>query len=404
MTDIQLRETGPGAEFDVTGAELRALRRARHGLSVQELGSVRTNLTRVHISARTGYAGSVILPGGRRVVVHPKAEIAHLPDLLALAYRTLAPPPRAGSAAVASSTPSEWLLLQLAAEVHDLLSRGLRRGYVEKRERLPFVRGRTRPVLNPAQLPFLDCEYADFVADTPENRLLRGTLELLSPAVSNRAVRRMFDDALGYFGHVSPVRPSVIHFDRLHLTRLNQHYEPSLRLARLALEGAGVVDAAGAATAPAYFVLMWKVWENAVASALRDAQVMPLIEKPMWADKYVQLSGHPKVTVGIEPDLVIGPRQRPHLVIDLKWAPVRTPDQRGRRRLKNAHLDQMASYTSALGCDGVLLYPLMEDAVQSTYSFNGRKIHIKTVDLSRPDLAGLIESVQEIKGLIDDAP
>src|SRR3546814_12766476 len=82
-----------------------------------------------------------------------------------------------------SDLPTDWLLVQLAGEVHELLGRGLRRGYVERRERLPFVRGRTRPILNPAQLPFLDCEYTDFIADTPENQLLRGVPELLAPGV-----------------------------------------------------------------------------------------------------------------------------------------------------------------------------------------------------------------------------
>jgi len=100
----------------------------------------------------------------------------------------MSPPAVAGSAAVEDATPADWLLLQLAGEVNALLSRGLRRDYVETRETLPFVRGRARPPLGPARLPLLDCEYADFTADTPENRLLRGVLELVAPAARNRHV------------------------------------------------------------------------------------------------------------------------------------------------------------------------------------------------------------------------
>lgn len=388
MADIHLVETDPIREGTFSLAEARALRRARHGLIVNEVGQD-PHGARISFGPKAGYAGSVSLPGGRRIVVRPKAEIASLPELLTLAYRTLAPPPTAGAAFVDSTTPTEWLLVQLAAEVHELLGRGLRRGYVERRERLPFVRGRTRPVLNPAQLPFLDCEFTDFIADTPENQLLRGVLELLAPGVRNRHLRRQYDDALAYLGNVSLTRPSIAHFDRVRLNRLNHHYEPSLRLARLALEGAGVVDAAGSMSAPAYFVLMWRVWENAVAAALRDAGVEGLIEKPRYGSAFVHKHGQPKLSVTIEPDLIVGRRTSPKLVIDLKWGPVLLSDRHGRKRLRNAHLYQIGTYATALECDGMLLYPLMGEEVDTEYEFNGRTIRIRTVDLNRPGLLGL---------------
>jgi len=249
-------------------------------------------------------------------------------------------------------------------------------------------------------LPFLDCEYTDFIADTPENRLLRGVLELLAPGVQNRAVRRQYDDALSYLGDVSLIRPSLAHFDRVRLDRLNQHYQPSLRLARLALEGAGAVDSAGSITAPAYFVLMWQIWENAAAAALRDAGVHDLIEKPRYSNAFVYQRGQPDLSVTIEPDLIVGRRTSPRLAIDLKWGPVLTKDRQGRRRLRNAHLYQIGTYATALDCDGVLLYPLMEDEADSVYQFNGHRIHVRTVDLRQPGLAGLRSVAEEIASAV----
>ncbi|MEO3939776.1 hypothetical protein V3C41_01680 [Paenarthrobacter nicotinovorans] len=396
MADISFSETDSSREETVTPVELRALRRAKHGLLVDELSDSGEGVVRVRIGPRTGYAGSVTLPGGRRITVQPKALVQSLPEILALAYRTLAPPPRAGNADMDSATPTEWLLVQIAAEVNELLARGLRRGYVERRESLPFVRGRTRPILNPAQLPFLDCEFADFVSDTPENQMLRGVLELLAPAVRNRAVRRAYNDALSYLGEVSPIRPSLANLDRLQLNRLNQHYKPSLRLARLALEGAGVIGSAGEYAAAAFFVQMWRVWENAAASALRDAGVTDLVEKPRYGNIFVQDGGYPARTVTIEPDLLLGRRSDPRMVIDLKWAPALVRDRQGNFSLKNSHLYQMASYTAGLGCDGVLLYPLMDEPVDATYVFSGRRITVRTVDLSKPSLSGLREVAADI--------
>ncbi|MGQ0846507.1 MAG: McrC family protein [Sporichthyaceae bacterium] len=381
-SDLEYVETDGPREVTVAPSELRALRRARHGLFLEELGN-----ERIRLGPRTGYAGTVLLPTGRRVVVRSKAEVHSLPDLLALAYRTMAPPASAGSTTVKDSNPTEWLLLQLAGEVNDLLSRGLRRGYVDRRETLPFVRGRTRPPLNPAQLPFLDCQYSDFTADTTENQLLRGVLELFAPAAQNRFVRRQMADALAAFADVTRVRPSVVQFDRVQLTRLNQHYAPSLRLARLALEGAGVTDGAGSHIAPAYFVPMWRVWETATAAALRAAGIGDVTEQPEYSDRFTLVHG-PKRTIGLRPDIVIGRRNAPRYVVDLKWTPALAVHH-GRKRLRNEHIYQLATYCTALDCDGMILYPQMDESVDSSYEFNGRTIALRTVDLSLPHLAAL---------------
>lgn len=391
MTEtLEFTETDSPREYKATEAELRALRRARYGLVVEDLGE-----GRARIGPRQGHVGTVLLPTGRRVVVRPKAAIDSLSALLALAYRTLAPPASAGKAAVEDATPTDWLLLQLAGEVDELLGHGLRRGYVERRELLPYVRGRMRPPLNPSRLPSVDCEFADFVLDTPENRLLRGTLELFTPAAVHPVVRRRLRDALSAFAEVTLVRPSTATFDRVRLTRLNAHYQPALRLARLALEGAGVEDAAGVDVAPAYFVSMWRVWESAVASALRDAGVDRLHEQPEFADRFEQLSGTPKLRVTLRPDLLLGHRTSPDLAIDLKWAPALSL-RHGKKRLRNEHLYQLAAYCTALSCDGMLLYPRMGDDVHSEYDFNGRRLLIRTVDLDVGELADLRRTADAI--------
>lgn len=172
------------------------------------------------------------------------------------------------------------------------------------------------------------------------------------------------------------------------MTRLNAHYQPSLRLARIALEGAGVHDAVGASTAPAYFVPMWRVWEAAVASALRDAGIQHVHEQPEFADRFVQQGGYPKLRVTLRPDLLIGYRGTPALAIDLKWAPA-LELRYGKKRLRNQHLYQLATYCAALRCDGLLVYPEMEDQIDSMYEFNGRTIRIRTVNLATPSLADL---------------
>lgn len=391
--DLDFVETDATREVPVSPAELRALRRAQHGLVVEDLGD-----GRARVGPRQGMVGTVLLPSGRRIVVRPKVRLDSLSELLALAYRTMAPPASAGAAAVEDATPTDWLLLQLTGEVEALLAHGLRRGYVERRELLPFVRGRMRPPLNPSRLPMVDCEFADFVLDPPENRLLRGALELVAPAARNPYVRARLRDALAAFGNVALMRPSTSAFDRVRVTRLNAHYQPALRLARLALEGAGVEDAAGAETAPAYFVPMWRVWEEALASAISDAGVRRLHAQPEFGDRFVQLSGTPKLRITLRPDLLVGSRVHPSFAVDLKWAPPLAL-RHGKRRVRNEHLYQLATYCSALGCDGMLVYPRFDDRIESVYEFEGRRLYLQTVDLSLPTLADLRRVADRIASL-----
>lgn len=388
--DLRFAETDPLREIAVTAAEFRALRRARHGLRFEAVSAAR-----VRVGPRAGYVGTVLLPSNGRLVVQPKAPIASLPDLFALAYRTLSLPASSGVAAVDETSPTDWLLLQLADEVSELVGLGLRCGYVEKRDLLPFVRGRLHPPTNPARLPLLDCAYVEFTSDTLENRLLRSTLELFAPAVRNAAIRKRVYSALEGFGAITPIVPSTLLFERVNITRLNLHYQPALQLARIALEGAGVTDAGGTRTAPAYFVPLWRVWESAVASALRDAGVASVREQPEYADRIVYEQGYPKLTVTLRPDLIVGARLAPSLLIDMKWAPALHLNF-GKKRVRNDHLYQLATYCTALGCGGILLYPQIDDPVDSEYSFNGNTIRIRTVDLMEPDLEDLKGFAQSI--------
>ena len=154
------------------------------------------------------------------------------------------------------------------------------------------------------------------------------------------------------------------------------------------MEGAGVEDTAGTATAPAFFVPMWRVWESAMASALRDSGVTLLHEQPEFGDRFTFVSGRPRLRVTLRPDLLVGVRSTPTLAIDLKWRPALVL-RHGKKRLRNDHLYQLAAYCVGLRCDGVLLYPLMDDVVDSSYEFSGQRIDIRTVDLSAPALGDL---------------
>lgn len=375
----------------------RALTRVRNGLIVNDRGS-----GMMQVGPVSGFAGSIGLPSGRHLVITPKAGANRVPDLLSLAYATLAPPASIGSTSAMDASASDWLSVQLAAEVEELLNRGLRRSYVERREELAYVRGRIHPPLNPARLPSLECSFADFSLDTPENRLLRGALEYLIPGVINAEVRRKLRDALAHFQAVPLTQPSLRAFSSMVVNRLNEHYRPSLRLARLALEGAGLSDSVIGDISPAYLVQMWRIWELAVAEALRHTgSKLRVAEQPVYGDRFIHAQGAPDIPVSIVPDIVIGDRLRPAHVVDVKWRSA-TVLRHKKRRLRNDNLYQLATYCKAFSCDGTLLYPLMDGcSVQSTYILGASKIHVRTVDLEQENLRDLRDAANEIMARAD---
>lgn len=386
---LELNETDGPVIVSADPRETRALRRAKNGLSVEERLD-----GRVSVGPRKGFVGSLSLPGGGRVVVRPKAPVGAPTALLALAYRTMAPPASIGSTDFAESTPSDWLLVQLAAEIERLLAQGLRRGYEDRRELLSVVRGRMRPLLNPARLPMVDCEFSEFTLDTPANRLLRGSLELLAGLATHKATRRKLRESLQSMAMVPFEHPTREAFGTLRLDPLATYYEPALNLCRLAIEGSGL-DEAGTSSAPAFFILMWRVWESALANALRDAGLRHVREQPKFSDRVVHVTGSPSPTVSLTPDILLGPRDAPTLVIDAKWAPP-LQNHYGTMRLNNAHLYQLAAYCNGLDCDGVLVYPRFDTTVDTTYVFNGRRLRVLTVDLGGADLSGLHAAAKTI--------
>jgi 5-methylcytosine-specific restriction enzyme subunit McrC len=119
-----------------------------------------------------------------QIVVRPHIPIASVLELACYAYE-LEPPEKSQieDARLDDTGPADWLAFLLTLQVEKLLSIGLRQGYREVEEEIPYVRGRidfgavrwgeSKPGLVP-------CRFEDFIVDTLENRILRGTLELLS--------------------------------------------------------------------------------------------------------------------------------------------------------------------------------------------------------------------------------
>jgi len=264
----------------------------------------------------------------------------------------------------------------------------MRQGYMEVRDELPYVRGRlefagmARSWTRPALLP---CEFAEFVPDTPENRVLRATLEVLARSRLLPTMRARVLATTEWLWGVS-LRPLTwqLH-SAVRITRLNAHYGPALQLCRLYLEGRGVEQPTGEVAAPAFLFPMAQVFENAVAAAL--ARRLPNV-KVQPERSLAPISGDPRHMLTYRPDLVIA-KPSGALVLDTKYANAERRTRFNTCSFRNEDVYQITFYAREHDCSGMLIYPRDERDVSVTFEIGGVRCVIVTVDLSQPGLAGL---------------
>lgn len=215
----------------LSASRLLQLTELRHGLQIKAFSHV----GRLRI-------------GGLTVTVMPKLRGSSMLNLLRYAYgfRNL----NLVSDASHSVQPfgfEDLLVAQLNAEVQELLSRGLRRAYVARDERLASPRGRIdiNQVARDGGImtATLPCTHYPRIEDTLLNRTLKAGLSLASSMASNLGLRRESRRLVSLMDEgVSTVQLSsaVLNDVERQLNRLNKAYSPSVAIIRLLYESQGI--------------------------------------------------------------------------------------------------------------------------------------------------------------------
>jgi len=266
-----------------------------------------------------------------------------------------------------------------ARTVETTLARGVLRSYREHEERLVSLRGRidikTQIARTGVAIP-VACRYDDYTADIAENRYLKTAVRLaLRVAQVLPEDRRRLMQHLVTLEEVEDVASQPDDIDRIGITRLDVHYEPALRLARLLLANLTLVDQKGGTTASSFLVDMNLLFERFVTRRLRRALRGRL-------EVAEQLSGYLAEgrRVSIRPDLTFRRSGLPVYVGDIKYK--LTADARAH----NADYYQLLAYTTAMDLpEGVLIYCLAEGGSPErsvTVRYAGKILHTRAVDLT----------------------
>ncbi len=302
------------------------------------------------VVSASGWVGTVVTPDVE-VLVRPKVPMHSLFLLLGVGL-----PPDAWKPATFAFGTDRNLLVAMAAffarTAEQAVGRGLRRDYRQEEDRLVTLRGRVDiagQLRTPGVVSPVACRFDEYTADILENRVLKAAARRLLRLPGVRPeTRRLLERLLVPFGEVADTAVELAAVERLVFTRLNQHYEPALRLATLVLRNTSLLDRVGAADASAFLLDMPMLFQRWLTDRLARHLRGRLTVEAEPPGVYLGVGR----TVPMAPDLVFRwPGGGVAYAGDAKYK--LTSDGRGR----NDDYYQLFAYLTALGQrDGVLIY------------------------------------------------
>ncbi|MGB1016384.1 MAG: McrC family protein, partial [Nannocystaceae bacterium] len=246
---------------------------------------------------------------------NPKLPITNLCRMIA----AVAQVPRLFESSVVLGDGSlpDLLIATFVQQTEKLLLEGLRREYIERRERLAVLRGRLdlpahlrRPE---ALVTDLSCRHVEYSLDTPFNAVLRQTAEVCQTRWPPLRARML------HLRHRLAVLPKVRlrpeDIDCFSYSRLTEAYRPVHALCRQILQGTQLgLNTTNGTAGGSFIVEVAPLFERFVSRSLQNRL------GPPWRVKLqerVALDREHKVE--IRPDIVVYHHKKPVAVLDAKY-------------------------------------------------------------------------------------
>lgn len=370
MRTLRLKEWTPES-VQLTTSELA------HLLSVPKILSLtpRDPRTGVYSIRPNAVVGTLVWPE-LRVLIRPKVELDNVFFLLGF---------RGGLADwMAESFPyePEWDFLRaIAWAFRSEMERGLRfgvnRSYEERAEVLTSFRGRLdvgRQIARWQDRPFpTECRFVEYDEDILLNRVLKAANgRLLAAGGLDWALVRSLQHIGAELANVDDVVFPPSQVPDISFTRLNAHWEPAYRLARLILSGQTLRDETGTAIGTAFTVDMNTLFEKFVEE---------VVSHEAWRAGWELEPQYPvRLTekVRMRPDLVLCQGGQPLAVGDAKYVELE-------EGWPNANAYQLLAYCVALGLPrGLLIYASQRAPEIQHVRRAGIELEIIGIDMTKP--------------------
>ena len=297
--------------------------------------------------------------GDLRVIVRPKIKPENLFVLLEVGL-----PPEAWREEAVDYASTNELLPALvsffARTAETTLARGLFHHYRHQEDDLLALRGRidfVRQFRRGGVLVPMTCSWDEFTADVDENHCLRTAARqaLRVPGVPNEDRRRLRRVLAALDGVDEPAAATALErLGRVQFTRLNEHYRPALKLARLILANFTLQDRHGDTSASAFMLDMNRLFEDFVTARLQRelrGRLEVVAQRRLYLDVERQ--------VQIRPDLTFHRAGETVGVADVKYKFTAEDSRFAAGETAGRHGDyyQLLAYTTALDLsEGTLIY------------------------------------------------
>ena len=236
-----------------------------------------------------------------------------------------------------------------------LTKRGLARHYQSVEDNLPCLRGRVQFAehirRNSANDARFFCEFDEFTADRPVNRLIHTTIQRLLAAAHPDHRQLLHQLRIG-FADVPPSELPEVDWQRHRIDRSMRHYDTVMAWVGLFLFNHGLATYAGEYVNRALLFPMEEVFEDFLVAAFHSHQQEYGVEAQKPQRAFATICGKDAFTM--KPDIALMRGGDVAFVLDAKWKRIEDP----KGDIAQSDVYQLYSYGRKYGCPAVaLLYP-----------------------------------------------
>jgi 5-methylcytosine-specific restriction enzyme subunit McrC len=261
----------------------------------------------------------------------------------------------------------EILIRYFLRRVTDIVRKGIARTYVEEQGSLRFLRGKLvmgehirRNAVNASNFY---CEYDEYQANRPINRLIRAGLDVAAKLSKEPKNEQRCRELLYWFDEVPASTDFPNDFHRIQRDRLIQHYLPAMPVCRLLLESLNPLTQQGSNRAISMLFPMERVFEDFVAAKLRKQLEGWKIKTQARGRSLIENHRERKM-FALVPDMVLSNETR-KIVADTKWKLIDQAARDNKYKISQPDIYQLFAYSKKfLGGQDVkeviLIYPASE--------------------------------------------